>query len=163
MFQRKLKEKEEKKIAIEKWNNILPILLFLVVLVNYIPVFKLNFNVKQSFAADVVALVTAFGIECFILALFYLKRIKLSKPVIINFIAILIVTIISSVIQIINYKNNSYEIMDFANIACKFVNIILLFESLFPVIPYNGVFNAANSNSFSVVPTSNSFVVPSSF
>lgn len=127
MFQRKLKEKEEKKIAIEKWNNILPILLFLVVLVNYIPVFKLNFNVKQSFAADVVALVTAFGIECFILALFYLKRIKLSKPVIINFIAILIVTIISSVIQIINYKNNSYEIMDFANIACKFVNIILLF------------------------------------
>ena len=102
MFQRKLKEKEEKKIAIEKWNNILPILLFLVVLVNYIPVFKLNFNVKQSFAADVVALVTAFGIECFILALFYLKRIKLSKPVIINFIAILIVTIISSVIQIIN-------------------------------------------------------------
>lgn len=120
-------QKLKDRIKIENWNNILPILLFIVVLINYIPVFKLNFFTKQSFAADIVAMVVAFGIECLILVLFYFKKIKLTKKVIIIFAVTTVVSMISLIVQILNYLAGNYEIMDFANIACKFINVLLLF------------------------------------
>lgn len=117
---KKIKEKITSK-------NLLPFLLFLIILINFIPLIQVNINTKKSFAVEVKPMVIAMAIECIILALYYIKKIKISKEVIINLIVLLVVTIASTTIQIIAYQNNDYEILDFANIACKFVNIFLLF------------------------------------
>ncbi|MBR3614685.1 MAG: O-antigen ligase family protein [Clostridia bacterium] len=119
MFE-KIKEKITSK-------NLLPLILFLVVLINFIPLIKVNILTKKSFSVELIPMIVAMGIECVILILYYLKKIKFTKEVIINFGVLLIVTIASFVIQAIAYKNNNYEVLDFANIACKFVNVILLF------------------------------------
>lgn len=112
-------------------QNLLPFLLFLIILINFIPLIQLNIETKQSFAVEVKPMVIAMAIECVILALYYIKKIKLTKPVIINFILLFVFTIATTIIQYIAYKNNDYEILDFANIACKFVNILLLYVLIF--------------------------------
>ena len=123
MFE-KLKEKITSK-------NLLPFLLFLIILINYIPLIQVNIETKKSFAVEIKPMVIAMAIECVILVLYYIKKIKITKEVIINLILLLVVTIASTTIQVIAYQNNDYEILDFANIACKFVNVLLLFVLIF--------------------------------
>lgn len=110
-----------------KTTNILPMLLFIVVLINYLPIIKLNFFVKTSNAIGVKSMAISLAIECIILLLYYLKKVKIKKEMIVNFFVLLGVTIISSIIQIINYFNNELKILDLANIICKFINIFLLY------------------------------------
>lgn len=117
-------EKVKEKITSK---NLLPFLLFLIVLINFIPLIQVNINTKNSFAVEIKPMVIAMAIECIILALYYIKKIKISKEDIIHLIVLSVVTIALTIIQIIAYQNNDYEILDFANIACKFVNILLLF------------------------------------
>lgn len=107
-------------------KNLLPLVLFLVILINYIPLIKVNFEIKESKAVELIPMVSALGISCLLLVGFYIKKIKLSLEMLINFALLMIVSIISLVVQIIAYKSNNYEILDFANIACKFVNVFLL-------------------------------------
>lgn len=121
-------EKLKEKITSQ---NLLPFLLFLIILINFIPLIQVNIETKQSFAVEVKPMAIAMAIECVILALYYIKKIKFTKEVLINFVLLLIVTIASTIIQYIAYKNNDYEILDFANIACKFVNILLLYVLIF--------------------------------
>lgn len=115
--------KEEKR----KEANLLPIILFVVVLINYLPIIKVNFLSKASNVIDTKAMAISLGIECVILLLYYFKKIKLKKEMFINFLILVGVTICSLIIQIINYKSGNYNILDFANIACKFINIFLLY------------------------------------
>lgn len=112
-------------------QNLLPLLLFFIILINYIPLIQLNINTKESFAVEVKPMVIAMAIECFILALYYIKKIKITKTVIINFILLFVFTMATIIIQYVSYKNNDYEILDFANIACKFINILLLYVLIF--------------------------------
>ena len=123
MFE-KIKEKITSK-------NLLPLILFLIILINFIPLIQVNIETKESFAVEVKPMVIAMAIECMILILYYIKKIKITKEVVINLILLLIVTITSTTIQVIAYQNSDYEILDFANIACKFVNIFLLFVLIF--------------------------------
>lgn len=117
-------ERKEEKI---KEANLLPILLFIVVLINYIPIIKVNFLTKTSNAIGTKAMAISLGIECVILLLYYFRKIKLKKEMFINFVILVGITICSLVVQIINYKSGNYNILDFANIACKFINIFLLY------------------------------------
>lgn len=119
MFER-IKEKITSK-------NLLPFLLFVIILINFIPLIEVNIGTKESFAVEVKPMVIAMAIECGILVLYYLKKIKFTKEVVVNLILLLVFTVASTTIQVIAYQNNDYEILDFANIACKFVNILLLF------------------------------------
>ncbi len=121
-------EKIKEKITSQ---NLLPFLLFLIILINFIPLIELNIETKESFAVGVKPMVIAMAIECVILALYYIKKIKFTKEVVINFVLLLIVTAVSTIIQYIAYRNNDYEILDFANIACKFVNLLLLYVLIF--------------------------------
>lgn len=121
-------EKLKEKITSQ---NLLPFLLFLIILINFIPLIQLNIETKQSFAVEVKPMAIAMAIECVILALYYIKKIKLTKGVVINLILLLIVTAASTTIQYVAYQNNDYEVLDFANIACKFVNILLLYVLIF--------------------------------
>ena len=112
-------------------QSLLPFLLFLIILINFIPLIQLNIETKQSFAVEVKPMAIAMIVECVILALYYIKKIKFTKGVVINLILLLVVTAASTTIQYIAYQNNDYEILDFANIACKFVNILLLYVLIF--------------------------------
>ncbi len=108
-------------------QNELPILLFFILFLNYIPLFLINYNTKTSNAVGVKEMTICFGIECFVLIVFLFKKIKINKNIIIQFVLLLITTIIMFIIQIPNYKSGNYEIMDFANIICIAINIFLLF------------------------------------
>ena len=128
----KSKEKENKMNLSKlkekiKSPNLLPILLFAVVLINYLPIIRLNFFVKTSNAIGVKEMAISLAIECVILLIFYFKKVKLKKEMIINFFLLLGVTIISLIIQTINYFNNELKILDLANIVCKFINVFLLY------------------------------------
>ena len=121
-------EKIKEKITSQ---NLLPFLLFLIILINFIPLIQVNIDTKQSVAVTLKPMVIAMAIECGILALYYIKKIKLTKPVIINFILLFIFTMATTIIQYVAYKNNNYEILDFANIACKFINILFMYVLVF--------------------------------
>lgn len=116
----KIKEKISNK-------NLLPLILFFIVLINYVPLIVLNINTKESFPVPVKLMVIAMGIECLILMFYYFNKIIFTKETVMNFILLVVVTIVSIIIQIISYINNDYEIFDFANIACKFINVLFLF------------------------------------
>lgn len=118
-----LKEIKEKLTS----KNLLPFLLFVIILINYIPLIRLNIATKGSFAVEIKPMAIAMGIECFILVCYYFKKIKISKETVFNLVMLVCVTVVALVIQYISYKNNDYEILDFANIACKFINVLLLF------------------------------------
>ena len=112
-------------------QNLLPFLLFLIILINFIPLIQVNIETKQSVAVEVKPMAIAMLIECVILALYYIKKVKLTKGVVINFILLFIFTMATTIIQYVAYKNNDYEILDFANIACKFINILFLYVLIF--------------------------------
>ncbi len=111
-------------------QNKLPLILFLIVFLNYIPLFIANYNTKTSNGVGVKPMVLCFGIECIVLTIFLFKKIKFGKNIIIQTLLLLITTGIMLWIQIQNYKSGNYEIMDFANIICIAVNIVFLFIAL---------------------------------
>ncbi|MBQ7410839.1 MAG: O-antigen ligase family protein [Clostridia bacterium] len=120
MFLEKVKEKI-------KDVNILPTLLFIVVLVNYLPIITLNFTTKASKVIGVVPMAISLFIECIILIGYYYKKVKIKKEMSYNFLILLGITVISLIIQVINFFNKELKILDLANIVCKFINILLLY------------------------------------
>lgn len=123
------KRKREKTGLLGKiWSkNLLPIILFVMIFLNYFTLIKLNYNVKESLAAGTDTLVPAFGIGFIILTFFYIKKIKISKTMIIQFVILLGVTTMWTVVQYMNSKSGTYYLYDIFNIACKFVNVLFLF------------------------------------
>ena len=57
-------------------QNKLPLILFLIVFLNYIPLFIANYNTKTSNGVGVKPMVLCFGIECIVLTIFLFKKIK---------------------------------------------------------------------------------------
>lgn len=116
-----------KKIRSE---NLIPFILFLIILINYIPLFKGNFvpDIHNSYAVTTKEMAICFAIELGLLAIFLLGRVKLIKVnTIINFVLLLVTTAILAFIQRQNYLSGNYEQLDFINIICIFLNILMLF------------------------------------
>lgn len=105
----------------------LPIILFFIILINYIPLIIPNMISKESHGVGTVPMVICFGIECVLLGLYYFKKIEITKEMKYNIIILSVVSLILFTIQIKNFILKEYQIMDFANIACQFINILLLF------------------------------------
>ena len=58
MDSRKLKRRKEENIIQRIWSkNLLPIILFIMIFLNYFTLIKLNYNTKESFAAGTDTLV----------------------------------------------------------------------------------------------------------
>jgi len=121
-------DKPRKNIFSKIFNkNALPIILFIIVFLNFFTLIRLNYNTKTSKAAGTDILVPAFGTGFIILFFFYIKKIKISKAMIIEFTLLIGVTLMWSIVQIINVKNGNYYLFDIFNIPCKFANILFLF------------------------------------
>lgn len=121
-------DRPSKNIFRKFWSkNTLPIILFIIVFLNFFTLIRLNYNIKTSKAAGTDILVPAFGTSFIILFFFYIKKIKISKAMIIEFALLILVTAIWSIVQIINVKNGNYYLFDIFNIFCKFANILFLF------------------------------------
>ncbi len=127
----RLKRRNKENLFKKIWSkNTLPIILFIMVFLNYFTLIRLNYNTKASFAAKTDTLVPAFGIGFIILFFFYIKKIKISKKMLIQLGLLVVVTLMWSIVQFINVKSGSYYLFDIFNIACKFVNILFLFVLL---------------------------------
>lgn len=111
-------------------QNKLPLILFLILLLNYIPLFMVNYNTKTSNGVGVKEMAICFGIECIVLIVFLFKKIKFGKNIVIQSVLLLITTGIMFWVQVQNYKSGNYEIMDFANIICIAINIAFFFIAL---------------------------------
>ena len=107
--------------------NNMPIVLGLIVLINYFPLFLNNINVKTSNAVSVKQMTIAFGIELILIFLYLIKKIKFNKKVIINFAILFLTTIVMLIVQFFNYKNGIFQKMDLANIFCIGINIFILY------------------------------------
>ncbi len=114
-------------------QNKLPLILFLILFLNYIPLFIANFNTKTSNGVGVKEMSICFAIECLVLIVMLFKKIKFNKITVIQTILLLITTVIMFWIQVQNYKKGSYAIMDFANIICIAINIALFFIALLSI------------------------------
>ncbi len=113
-----------------KSKNILPFLLSLIMLINYLPLIingGFNKNVFEVYTAGTKELAICFIIEFIILILFFIKKIKLNKLTIINFILLVLTSISLLIVQINNYKSGTYMLFDFINIGCIFANVLFLF------------------------------------
>lgn len=111
-------------------ENLIPFVLFLIILINYIPLFKGNFvkDIHISYAVTTKQMAICFAIELVLLAIFLLGRVKILKVnTIVNFAFLMITTIILSIIQRQNYLSGNYEQLDTINVICIFLNIFMLF------------------------------------
>lgn len=111
-------------------KNNLPILLFVVLLLNYMPVFVNNFGIKTSQAVSTKHMMICFIIEAIILFIFLIRKIKLTKKFKIHVVVLAIVSILLLVAQFFNYKNDNFKVMDLANIACIVANIAMFFVAI---------------------------------
>lgn len=108
-------------------NNI-PILLFFIVLINYLPLFIGNFGLNADYAVSVKEMTVCFAIELALLVFFLFKRVKIfEKTRIVNFCILAVTTIILFIIQGKNFFSGNYEKFDFINITCIFINLFMLY------------------------------------
>lgn len=113
------------KIVFNK-NN-LPIVLFFIVFINYLPLIMKNINVKTSNAVNVKEMTIAFGIECVLLFIYLIRSIKFDKKFLINILLLVFTTVAMGIVQFCNYKNGNLQSMDIANIICIAINIAALY------------------------------------
>jgi len=110
-----------------KGKNILPILLFFIVLLNYLPLFLNNFFTKESKSVSTIFMIICFTIEIVV----FLCYIILNKININNIkkktIYLLFIIFILFLVQIKNLIYNDFYIMDIFNIGCIFINIGLFY------------------------------------
>lgn len=120
--------KEKKNIFsnIFKQDN-MPIILFLAILINYIPLILPNMISKESHGVGTIAMAICFGIECILLALVFYKKIEITKIVKKSIIVLCAISLILFCVQVKNFIIGKYQILDLFNIACFFTNILLLF------------------------------------
>lgn len=113
-----------KKIRSENW---IPFLLFLIILINYIPLFVGNFK-YGDYAVNTKEMAICFGIEIIILFIYTLGRVKVLKlNTLLNLLLLIVTTSVMVTVQKENYLSGNYETYDLINIACIFLNIFWLF------------------------------------
>lgn len=114
-----------KKIRSE---NLIPFILFLIILINYIPLFKGNAKTNIVYFVTIKEMAICFVIELVLLAIFLVGRVKLlKKNTIVNCVLLTLTTLILIIVQAKNYFLGNYEKLDFINIACIFINILMLY------------------------------------
>ena len=110
-----------------KEKNNLPIVLFVFVLINYLPIFLVNAFTKEAKSVSMLIMAVCFCIEIGLLLLIYfynIKQIKLNKKYIISMFGIMITMLI---VQIRNVFEHKFFIMDIFNIGCIFINIFFFY------------------------------------
>lgn len=113
-----------KKIK-EKFN--LPILLFLIILINYIPLILPNMVSKESYGVGTAHMMICFIIEIIILVCYLFKKITFEKETKINLILLVGLTTILTVTQVVSFlATGQLSFMDIINIGCIFINVLLL-------------------------------------
>lgn len=112
----------------------LPLILFGIILINYLPLIISNAFTKESFGVSNLHMLICYIVELIILSIFLIikflknnKKIDLNKEIKINLILLISTTIILFLIQIFNLINNEFKIMDVLNIGCIFINIFMLY------------------------------------
>lgn len=114
-----------------KEKNNFPLILFFVVLINYLPLFINNAFSKESKSVNVIVMMICFIIEIALLVFFYFcnrKDVSIDKKKINTLFTIVG---IMTVVQIKNFLQDDFFIMDIFNIGCIFVNICLLYISVY--------------------------------
>lgn len=120
----------------------LPIILFFVILINFIPLILPNMISKESHGVGVVPMVICFVVECIALIAYFFKKIEITKEMKKNILILIIISFILCVIQIKNFVTNKLEIMDIFNIGCQFINVVLLFVAIMNLkIEENDIFS----------------------
>lgn len=110
---------------IEKILN-LPTILFLIVLINYIPLILPNMVSKESFGVGTIPMMICFIIEIVMLVGYLFKKIKIDKETKVNLVLLGVLTVILLVVQVVNFVTGNLCVMDIMNIGCIFVNVLLL-------------------------------------
>lgn len=112
----------------------LPIILFIVIFINYFPLIVRNVTTRESFGVGNTQMLVCFIIEIIILCVYFLlnfikngKQISLNKNTKINLILLVATTVILFGVQVCNFLSNDFEFMDILNIGCIFINIFLLY------------------------------------
>ncbi len=114
-----------------KDKNNLPILLFLIVLINYVPLFINNAFTKESKAVGMSMMALCFCIEIVLLVFFYWQNRKSVQNIKVNSILLLGVVFILFMVQVKNWLQHNFYWMDILNIGCMFVNIILFYIAVY--------------------------------
>lgn len=113
-------------------KNNYSLILFFIILINYLPLFINNAFSKESKSVNIIIMIFSFVLEIALLLIFYFlnrKQLKINnKKIVILFVVIGLMTIV----QINNLLKNDFLLMDIFNIGCIFVNIFLLY-----VVSYN--------------------------
>lgn len=112
----------------------LPIILFIIIFINYLPLIIKNAITRESFGVGNVQMLACFMIEIIILCAYFLinfikngKKISLNKNTKINLISLIATTVVLFGVQVCNFLSNEFEFMDILNIGCIFINIFLLY------------------------------------
>lgn len=112
----------------------LPIILFIVIFINYLPLIIRNATTRESFGVGNAQMLICFIIEIIILFIYFLmnfikngKKISLNKNTKINLILLVATTVVLFGVQVCNFLSNDFEFMDILNIGCIFINIFLLY------------------------------------
>ena len=111
----------------------LPIILFFIILINFIPLIIPNMVSKESHGVGVVPMAFCFAVECIVIVAYMFKKIEITKEMKINTLILFIVSLVLFIIQIKNIIIKKYQLMDIFNIGCQFVNIVLLFITMMNV------------------------------
>ncbi len=120
-----------KKIR-EKLN--LPIILFIIILINYIPLILPNMVSKESFGVGTIPMMICFIIEILMLVGYLFKKVKIEKETKFNLILLSVITFVLLAFQAINFfTTGQVSFMDIINIGCIFINILLLIVLLLNV------------------------------
>lgn len=122
-----IKEKLKNKIN-------LSIILFFIIFLNYLPLIIPNSISKESFGVGNLQMVMCFMIEIIILIIYFInqfikngKKLNINKEIKINFVLLILTTIILLGVQIYNFFSNEFKFMDILNIGCVFINILVLY------------------------------------
>jgi len=115
----------------EKLN--LPLVLFIILFINYIPLIIPNMISKESHSASKISMMICFIIEILILIRVQYKKIEITKEVKKNFLLLTFITIIMFIIQIKNFIIDDFYFFDIVNIGFIFINIVLLYISMFNI------------------------------
>lgn len=107
-------------------ENVIPFILFLIILINYLPLFKGNFG-YESVHVTTKQMAICFAIELLLLAIYLIGRVKITKKLLVNFILLELTTVALLLVQKNNILSGNYELYDLFNIACIFINIKVLF------------------------------------
>ena len=120
----------------EKIENIinLPIILFIVIFINYFPLIIKNAKTKESFGVGNFQMLICFIIEIIILCIYFLinfiknkEEFILNKEIKTNILLLVITTIVLMCVQVYNFLSNKLNFMDILNIGCIFINIFILY------------------------------------